>query len=524
MSDRIFVKIQDNYKAAPTMMLLSPDTHDAAAKGYDLHFSGMEFIADPVTGLLTILGISVLEKNARVWVANEGGKLPAGLEPRTDYYVSDLAGQQVRLADNRKLSALTTFTDAGTGTHFFLTWPDAPPFQKLLNQLYRPKTVEEAGALLAEALSFHPAIREALDHFVQPSRKGPVPIYIDIGPEDADSLPWEALYKQDAGFLGMDPRWPIARVLPRGSVEIGYAPPLKIMAVLSAPTPEEGAEGEWDAIYTELKGSSLEYDLLAFVSETALLVKIKSLGDQRVTAIELSCENEILQGIKDYQPDVLHFYCHGLADGPAQLIINAALDLENGLEPSICIKAEKLWQSADPGNPPWLLTLNCCESAAPRSSETLNLARYLGKMAFPSVIGMRRPVRSDYANHFSKFLYHGIFDELYKASQQDTYEIEWATVLWKARQEVATKFAGPSQTYSQVAPFCNEWTVPVLYTARDPLKLRNLRKVSKRVEAKRHALVRIRSTFQSRGDPDSLKIADELSNKIADIDAELQSG
>src|SRR6266850_2284042 len=233
MSDRIFVKIQDNYKAAPTMMLLSPDTHDAAAKGYDLHFSGMEFIADPVTGLLTILGISVLEKNARVWVANEGGKLPAGLEPRTDYYVSDLAGQQVRLADNRKLSALTTFTDAGTGTHFFLTWPDAPPFQKLLNQLYRPKTVEEAGALLAEALSFHPAIREALDHFVQPSRKGPVPIYIDIGPEDADSLPWEALYKQDAGFLGMDPRWPIARVLPRGSLEIGYAPPLKIMAVLS---------------------------------------------------------------------------------------------------------------------------------------------------------------------------------------------------------------------------------------------------------------------------------------------------
>jgi CHAT domain-containing protein len=524
MGDRILVKIQKNFEAGPTMMLLSPHTHGEAATGYDLHFSGMEFTADPATQWLTIVGHNVLEKNARVWVANSGGKLPAGLVPRNDYYISDLSGQQVRLAENRKLSAPAAFTDTGAGSHFFLTWPAAPPFHKLMNQLYKPRTVEEAGTLLAEALSFHPAIRDALDHFVQPAQKERVPIYIEVGPADADALPWEALYKQGAGFLGLDPRWPIARVLARDSVEIGYCPPLKMMAVLSAPTLAEGAGGEWDAIYSALTGSGLEYDLLAFVSEAALLAKIKSLGDSKVTVIELTDENEILEAITDFQPDLLHFYCHGFADGPAQLIINAAFDLENGLEPSIRIKAEKLWQSADLTNPPWLLTLNCCESAAPRSSETLNLASYLGKMTFPSVIGMRQRVASDYANHFSRFLYHRIFDELYKASQQETYEIEWAAVLWKARQELATKFAGPSQTYSQVAPFCNEWTVPVLYTVRDPLNLRKLKKANERTKATRQALVRICAAFRARGDSNSLKIVDELIKKIADIDAELQPG
>src|SRR5690349_11409306 len=99
MGDRILVKIQKNFEAGPTMMLLSPHTHGEAATGYDLHFSGMEFTADPATQWLTIVGHNVLEKNARVWVANSGGKLPAGLVPRNDYYISDLSGQQVRLAE-----------------------------------------------------------------------------------------------------------------------------------------------------------------------------------------------------------------------------------------------------------------------------------------------------------------------------------------------------------------------------------------------------------------------------------------
>jgi hypothetical protein len=242
---------------------------------------------------------------------------------------------------------------------------------------------------------------------------------------------------------------------------------------------------------------------------------------------ELRDEPQILNAITDYKPDLLHFYCHGSSQGDAQLSIYAAFDIENKQRPSISIEASKLWQYANPAHLPWLLTLNCCESAAPQSSDTLNVASSLAKKGFPSVIGMRRRVASDYANHFTRFLYHSIFDELYNASSQDNAALEWAGVLWKARQEVATKFAGgagPGMTYSQVAAFCNEWTVPVLYTMHEPLKLKKLAKADERVKAKRQTLVRIRASLLDQGDPDSLKIADELRERTDAIDKELQSG
>jgi hypothetical protein len=523
MGDRIFVRIQKNFDAGPTMVLLAPTSHSTATTGYDLHFSGMEFTVNLQSRSLTVVGDNVLKKSERVWVANSGGQLPTGLLPRTDYYVSDLEGQEVRLALDRVLSAPAELKDAGTGTHFFLTWPDAPPFRKLMNQSYRPRTVEEAGTMLAEALRFHPAIQAAFGYYVQPSQVKPVPIYIEVGPGEAEALPWEALYSGPLGFLALDPRWPIARSLSRGSVEVGYAPPIKIMAVLSAPTPADSAEPEWDAIYSELKVTSLNYELLVLVSETSLEGKINSLNDPQVTVMALTSEDEILQGIKDFQPDLLHFYCHGLAEGPAQLMIYAAFDVENELDPSIAIAAEKLWQNASAASPPWLLILNCCESAAPGSGDTLSIACQLVKTTFPSVIGMRLRVASDYANHFSRFLYRGIFGELSNAVLSDTYEIEWPTVLCKARQELAAKFAGTSHTYASVASFCNEWTVPVLYTVHDPLKLRKLARADERVKARRQALVRIRAIFQGRGDDVSLKIAERLGKKITDIDAELHA-
>src|SRR2546428_12146886 len=116
MGDYILVTIQKNANAGPTMILVSPEGHAEAPVGYPLHFSGMKFTADPTTSSLTVQGQNILVKKSHVWVANSGGTLPTGLEQEGDYYVREVNGQQVQLAENRRLTEPATFTDSGTGT------------------------------------------------------------------------------------------------------------------------------------------------------------------------------------------------------------------------------------------------------------------------------------------------------------------------------------------------------------------------------------------------------------------------
>ena len=513
----ILVKIQKNVDSGPTIILLSPSDHAEAGTGYPLRFAGLQFTAVPPSSL-RIAGQHGLKIKDPVWTGNRGGALPDGLEPGRPFLVRSIS-------DDRSLIELSAVADskpvvfatAGVGTHYLLTWPDAAPFWKLGQAMYSPQTIEDAGDLIARALDVHPAVQQAFDQAFSATTR-PQPIYLELGPDEADSLPWETLYRQNTGFVALAEEWPIARMTRQPACESDFAYPLKIMAVLSTPGPGETASGEWKSIYQELEASGVPYELWVFVSEKQLLESIKDLNN--VKAFELIDDDQILTTIREVQPDLLHFFCHGSAEKSVNLILYAAFDVECGLKPSIQIDANKLISYVSPVSPPWLLTLNCCDTAAGTSTETLNLANTLARKGFPAVIGMRRKVKSDYASHFSRYLYRSVLETI---RDPDKTEVEWVFVLSRVRVELASKYATEvgAPGYADAARYSNEWTLPVLYTAKGPHRLHRFAQLLKRRKATRQGLVRFMAFFRARDDNESRKFADQIELEIQKVDAEI---
>ncbi len=245
-----------------------------------------------------------------------------------------------------------------------------------------PNLVEEVGRALCELLKKQPAIGR--DFATRLALDGPVaaPIYLRVDPPDVDEWPWEALSDKNAGFLALERRWPIARVkrvkAPVIKSEYLFAPPLRILAVLGAaakdPLARISAKEEWDALYTAVKKSSLNVDLHVYVCEEDLKTQIQDLKEPWITVGFLEEDRALFDRIKDFKPQLLHFFCHGVADTPPFLQIGTRLDWRTKENGSINIEASQLRDRADPDQNVWLITLNCCEGAA-QPAESANGSR-----------------------------------------------------------------------------------------------------------------------------------------------------
>ena len=153
--------------------------------------------------------------------------------------------------------------------------------------------------------------------------------------------------------------------------------------------------------------------------------------------------------------------------------IGAMADWEAEREGSIVLEAIELRQRGDAELDVWLLTLNCCESAT-QAHDARNLAGSLVVAGFPSVVGMRERVASSSASVFSERFFDAVLRMIGTVQPGGPpVEIEWASVLWEARQSLVTQnHAG--DPYMLVAPDMKEWTIPVLYTRREPFRIRRL--------------------------------------------------
>jgi hypothetical protein len=90
---------------------------------------------------------------------------------------------------------------------------------------------------------------------------------------------------------------------------------------------------------------------------------------------------------------------------------------------------------------------------------------------FPAAIGMREVVASTDAHIFCRGLYNLVLNELIKADQQPQIEICWAKLLFEARGRLAHHHAN-GQAMPDAAAELKEWTLPVLYTKRQPFIIR----------------------------------------------------
>ena len=366
--------------------------------------------------------------------------------------------------------------------------PGEFPFQDMHTGDGSPNRVMEAGQKLFEDLAAHPAVKSAISEALRELEGGCSPIYLRLDDvTTAEDLPWEAVfYSESKEFLALDPRWPIARVRaakvadPR--IEYNFELPLRITAVLSAAGGTENARApaapQWKEMYDTIRQNlaapnAMPVELTVLVGEESLRDEITNLQMPWIRCGLIADRDSLLQTIKDSRPHLLHFFCHGTADEIPHLKIGSFTDWEAERDGTIAITGEVLRRSADPNQEIWLVTLNCCESAK-QTRDARGLASRLVEAGFPAVIGMREIIDVDVAHKFCKWFYPALLDLIAQAEADGpNRDIEWAQAVTVVREKLANA-SGKGIPPQQAAKDCKMWTIPALYTRREPFLLKRI--------------------------------------------------
>lgn len=342
-------------------------------------------------------------------------------------------------------------------------------------------SVKARGLLLRSALRKHAGIAGVLDNLALTAKGSVSPIYVKLFEGDAELLTWEALCDVSGAFVALDRRWPIGRITDPATTksrnEPRFGPSARVFAVISA-LGVTGQLREWqhlrDAVASAWAGG-LDVRLRVLVGEKALFHTITQeialgLPWAEVGSVAGS-GSRLTTDIKRWQPNIVHFFCHGAAEGGRQwLEFGTATDYTNpapGKTGSVTIEADQVVNLGVDLDNPWLMTLNCCEGARPTDDLT-SIAHQVVSAAFPAAIAMLEPVDAKDAHEFTRALYGSLFPELTKVADAlktaPKAEFEWAAILHEARVAVNTLHQLDSAGRK-------EWVVPALYVRGvDPMK------------------------------------------------------
>jgi hypothetical protein len=339
-----------------------------------------------------------------------------------------------------------------------------------------PDVMKRIGLSLSDCLRKHPAILHELDGIL--ASEGT--IYLRLDPAAVDDLPWEALHTPNEGFLAFNRRWPIARVKPvRRAVksEKTFVAPLRIFAVLAAAGPNVSAADEWESLYLALKKSNLNLKLKVVVCEDELKSKIDKSAE---TDTWIECgfvpdQSELFEQMASFEPQFVHFFCHGKASSPPFLQIGNRIDFKRNQPGSVIIESWQISQRADPNENLWLVTLDCCETALQGGDNTSRSRPFASSLVIdgiPAVVGMREPLDQAVATRFCGLFYSSILANLrseLKAAREEHKPavLRWPSALFAARQELC-RLADNQRPLTVVAEGAKDWTIPVLYTRPEP--------------------------------------------------------
>lgn len=341
-----------------------------------------------------------------------------------------------------------------------------------------PEAVKQHGLKLLEELENHPAVKQAIDQALMVPHGETRPVYFQLYERAAEQLCWETLYTDNTAFLGLDARWPIGRiadsVVDRQLTPQDFSPPLKIAAVLSAL--DRPAAEQWQSLrdaVDAVRADGLEVEVLVLVGEEALLDGIQGEvtgGMQWVSVAAVPDRTQDLEGLLgDFEPHILHFFCHGSAShGVPRLEIATILDwMEGKTTGSLKLSVDDLQGMSALANV-WLVVLNCCESG--RADENSHsMAHMLVSNVVPAAIGTLEPFDASDAYELSLGFYPLLFQELVEILAApptgSLVELEWATALRGARR-------GLSERHENDPSNNREWALPVLYTRKESFFLR----------------------------------------------------
>ena len=296
------------------------------------------------------------------------------------------------------------------------------------------RLLEDFGGQLFRAV-FSGPVRECLgqSRLVAKDRDAGLRIRLRL-PGALANIPWEYLHDAAYGFLGLSPETALIRYLemPAPVRPFPIRPPLRILAMISAPTdvPELEGEKEWGKLTSALD------DLIG-----AGLVQVDRLEGGTLAALQRPLR------LREYH--VLHFTGHGGWDEDAQ---DGALALEDQDRKTRLVTGRDLGLMIRGHSSLRLVVLNACEGArSARDDPFGGVAQALVRQGIPAVIAMQFEISDPAALVFSQSFYQAIADglpvdvatlEARRTMFAEGNEVEWATPVLYLRSPDGRIFTG----------------------------------------------------------------------------------
>ena len=289
------------------------------------------------------------------------------------------------------------------------------------------RLIEDFGSQLFQAV-FSGPVRECLgrSRIAAENKDAGLRVRLRL-PGDLANIPWEYLYDDEYGFLGLDPRTALVRYLEMSAPVQPFPirPPLRILTVVSAPTdiPEIDGEKEWGKLKDELDG----------------LVRD---GMVQLDRLETGTLAELLPPLRQNEYHVLHFIGHGGYDEEAH---DGALAFEDEDRNTRLVTGRDLMQMISGHRSLRLVVLNACEGARSATDDPFGgVAQVLVRRGIPAVVAMQFEISDPAALVFSPSFYQAIAQgmpvdvatvEARKTMFARGHTVEWATPVLYLRSQ-----------------------------------------------------------------------------------------
>lgn len=338
--------------------------------------------------------------------------------------------------------------------------------------------VQLYGTLLRDALKKHPAILTVLTNMFQLPAGQSRTLCFEIVSRLGEQIRWEALCDDAGEFVALDGRCRVGRIADEvSSQDTGVRPfklPLKISAFMSAAGRDAGPELQaFATAFDAARKAGLPLEARVYIGQQQLLddtnAEITAGQHPGLTVMPIPpADLEIERALNEYQPHIVHFFCHGFAGfGKGYLELATIVDHDTGKqEGSVEVEVGSLVGAEGVRNA-WLVVLNCCEGASSDERLSSMAFRIVANGSVPAVIGMQEPIPAGDANVFSATLYPEIFRLLSAAT---TASVAKPVSLDLTEALVPARRAIRNRNKKNAAKFRN-WTLPVLYVQREPLQV-----------------------------------------------------
>jgi hypothetical protein len=349
------------------------------------------------------------------------------------------------------------------------------------------------GQEITKALCKHKAVDPVLKEFFGLPPQDPVILKFLITTTEGERYSWETLCDDRPIFLAVHHTCSLSRVTIGGRPEqegdyASFEWPIRMVAFLSPSRVESRDELQVivDAVTTARQGG-LKIRVSVYLGEQGLLddalerVKSGTWPDIEVFPIP-SNAYDIEEVLKRERPQIVHFFCHGIAKAGLNLLEFASVNDHDikAVNGSIPLAIERLELVMSTIGTVWVTLLNSCASAmSPGAVDPLDaiqvpklfsMACRLAQTGSPLTVGMTEPITDEDATRFAGVFYQIAFRFIREATKQlrpgALATIDLGEAVYQARQKLhANAGAGPVTNGS------GRWWLPVLYSRERPLKV-----------------------------------------------------